>query len=161
MTGTVASLLFLFARIEGEARAIIAKVKGPECMSNVLGARATLLTWKDLILQDRERRPEEALLAEQLWAQMQGPIDVRNGICHGLVGASGEWDDNPGVLHWRAKDGAKSMTYAELQEMFAWLSKIPQALSMISHAVLTKDASTLRPLPERDFLASEFGICFD
>ena len=69
MCGTVASLLFLFAGIETEAREIIAKAGGPESVSKLFGARGTLRAWRDLILQDRERRPEEALLAERLWLQ--------------------------------------------------------------------------------------------
>lgn len=159
--GTVASLLFLFARIENEAREIIGRVGGPESLSKVIGARGTLQVWKKLLLQDREVRPEEALLAERLWTQMQESLDVRNGICHGLIGASAERGGAPATLSWRVEDSIMSRTYDELQEMFAWLSRIPQAMAMISHAVCAADPSKLRPLPKRDFWESEFGIEFD
>lgn len=53
------------------------------------------------------------------------------------------------------------MTYDELQQMFAWLSKVPLAMSMISQAQSAKDPSKLRPLPDEDFWANEFGIMLD
>jgi hypothetical protein len=159
--GTVASLLFLFARIENEAREIVSKAAGPESLTNVSGARGTLLVWKRMIAADREARPQEANLAERLWAQLQDPLDVRNGICHGLVGASAERGAAPATLIWRVKDGTVSKTYDELQEMFAWLSRVPQAMDMASHAVLSKEPSTLQPFPKREFWESEFRIKYD
>lgn len=159
--GTVASLLFLFAAIENEAREIVGKAAGPESLSNVFGARGTLLVWKNLLSKDCKVRPEEALLAERLWTQMQNPLDVRNGICHGLMGASANRGDAPATLTWRVKDGTESRTYDELQEMFAWLSKIPQAMAMISQGICSKGPSKPRSLPDRGFWESEFGIKFN
>ena len=159
--GTVASLLFLFASIENEAREVVCKAGSSKDLTKVFGARGVLLVWKTLLQKDREARPEEALLAERLWAQIQEPLNVRNGICHGLIGASAEWREVPATLCWRGKDGTISLTYDELQDMFAWLSRIPQAMAMVSHAVCAKDATKLRPFPKRDFWESEFGIQFD
>ena len=159
--GTVASLLFLFARIENETRDIIALARGADSLAGLHGARGTLRVWWDLLRADREARPYEALLADQLWAQIQEPLEVRNGICHGLMGAFSSRGDEPATLTWRMYGGTNSKTYDELQAMFAWLSKIPQAMSMISHAVGARDVAELRSLPDRDFWTKEFGIEFD
>lgn len=159
--GTVASLLLLFARIENEAREIIEKAGASDRLKSVRGARGSLREWRALILAEQGSRPYEAQLADALWGQIQGPLDIRNGVCHGLVGASASRGDIQATLTWRVQARTKSMTFCELQEMFAWLSKIPQAMSMISHAACTKDASKLRQLPEPDFWAAEFGIKFN
>lgn len=157
--GTVASLLLLFHRIESEAHEIIAKAPSATALPKVHGARGILMSWKNLLLAD-QTRPDEALLAERIWAQIQRPLDVRNGICHGLIGASAERDDSPATLTWRFKGGTRSMNYDELQKMFAWLSKIPQAMGMISHGLCDQGEARGRKLPERDFWISEFGIEF-
>ncbi|MFN5996419.1 MAG: hypothetical protein ACK47C_14280 [Paracoccaceae bacterium] len=156
--GTVASLLLLFSRIENEAHEIIEKADGSDRLNGVRGARGSLRAWRALILADQESRPYEAKLADALWAQIQGPLDIRNGVCHGLNGAFASRGDTQATLTWRVHGTTKRMTYNELQEVFAWLSRIPQAMSMISHAVCETDVSKLRPLPELDFWATEFGI---
>ncbi|MFN3993580.1 MAG: hypothetical protein ACK4IU_11805 [Tabrizicola flagellatus] len=159
--GTVASLLLLFARIENEAREIIEKAGRTDRLKKVRGARGALREWRDSILEKQESRPYEAQLADALWGQAQGPLDVRNGVCHGLCGATASLGDTEANLTWWVHGGTQSMTYSELQEVFAWLSKIPQAMPMISHAACVQDASKLRPLPALDFWATEFGIKFD
>lgn len=158
MKGTVASLLFLFAEIESEVREIILMARGEDGLIGVHGAGGALNAWRNLLLTAEATRPHEARLAERLWTQLQNPLAVRNGVCHGLIGASGSRGDAPATLSWRGKDGTCSRSYDELQEMFAWLSRVPWAISMISHAVLEKDPGKLRPLPHREFWASEFGI---
>jgi hypothetical protein len=65
------------------------------------------------------------------------------------------------MLSWRVDGGIASMTYEELQTMFAWLSKVPQAMAMISHAVGGTDPSKLSSFPKRDFWENEFGIEFN
>ena len=157
----MASLLFLFANIENQAREIIDKAGATESLTNVFGVRRALQVWKNLLFKDREKRPEEALLAERLWSWIQEPLNVRNGICHGLAGASAEREDEPATLSWRDREGVRSRTFEKLQEMFVWLSKLPLAMDMISHAVGAKDPSKLRPFPMRDFWESEFGFLFD
>jgi hypothetical protein len=159
--GTVASLLFLFAGIENEARQILASANQAKGLAKLHGAGAILKAWKNLLEVQRITRPEEAKLAACLWGMIQGPLAVRNGVCHGLIGASSEHDGAPATLNWRGKCGVESMTYDELQEMFAWLSRVPQAMAMASHAVLSKDPSTLQPFPKREFWESEFRIKYD
>lgn len=156
--GTVASLLFLFAEIEGEARRILSRAELTERKAKMHGAGAVLNAWKDLLQTDGTSRAYEASLALRLWEQMQGPLDVRNGICHGLIGASAERNGSAATLCWRVDGDVRSMTYDELQGMFAWLSKVPHAIGMISHAVGVDDPSKLRPLPTPDFWESEFGL---
>jgi hypothetical protein len=159
--GTVASLLFLFAEIEGEARRILSRAEQTKRQGRTFGAGVVLRDWKNLLESQRTSRPYEAMLASRLWEQIQVPLKVRNGVCHGLVGASGERDGTPATLQWRDDDGIRTMTYDELQQMFAWLSKVPLAMSMISQAQSAKDPSKLRPLPDEDFWANEFGIMLD
>lgn len=158
--GTVASLLLLFARIEAEASEIISKGQGTSGLPKIRGAGGFLRAWKKVLVADATR-PEEALLAERIWAQIQEPLDVRNGICHGLIGVAAESGDTPAMLTWSVKESTKSITYDELQELFAWLSRILQAMAMISHAVGGVDQSKLRPLPKRDFWECDFAIKFD
>jgi hypothetical protein len=62
--GTVASLLLLFARIENEAREIIARGGRGDSLSKIIGAGGSLQVWKAIILEDGTARGEEALLAE-------------------------------------------------------------------------------------------------
>lgn len=161
ITGTAASLLLFFSRIETEAREIIEKAGASARLKRVRGARGSLREWRDLILEQQETRPYEAKLANALWGQIQEPLDIRNGVCHGLCGASASRGDPHATLTWRANGNTRSMTYGELQDVFAWLSKVPRAMSMISHAACAKDIAKIRPLPQQDFWAVEFGIKID
>lgn len=158
--GTVASLLLLFSRIEDEARELIERADGSDRLKSIRGARGALREWRSTILAQQETRPFEAQLADALWEQIQGPLDIRNGVCHGLCGVSAGRGDTEATLSWRVQGRTKSTTYSELQEMFAWLSKVPQAMAMISHAVGCVNSTRLRPFPKREFWESEYGIEF-
>jgi len=99
------------------------------------------------------------MLASRLRAQLQGPLEIRNGVCHGLDGISSAHDGKPATLSWEINGTRNSITWDELQTMFQWLSKIPGAISMISRAAGGKDpAKTERQLPDRRWWMAEYGI---
>ncbi len=154
MAGSLGSLLLLWARIERAAQAEIVRGHGL-LPKQAHGIAATLRTWQ-VIVSDTPPPSLGALLAATLRDQLQHPLDVRNGLCHGLIGiesagvASGE-----GRLTWHLNGSERQIDWAELQESFRWLSKVPSAIGLISHRSFPRAVDNAE---NREWWLAEFGI---
>lgn len=134
ISGSLGSLLLLWAKIERLARDEVAQIHGGCLPKSAYGIAAVLNAWEAAVVAARPEVPLRALLAATLRAQLQEPLNVRNGICHGLVGISSTHGGRPATLIWEINDVKRGITWEELQATFAWLSKVPFAISTISNS---------------------------
>lgn len=161
ISGSLGSLLLLWAAIERQARKEVARVHGGCLPKSAHGIAAVLNVWENAVVAEVSAGSLRALLASTLRAQLQEPLNVRNGLCHGLVGVSSAYDGKPATLIWEINDIKCSITWEELQATFSWLSKIPFAISMISNSSAEKLGSRTIDSPEnRQWWHAEYGINF-
>lgn len=159
MKSAIGSLLMLWARIERTIRTQLSNANGGKLPKSAHGIAAALNTWEAAMQNDSAIRPLQAQLASSIRAELQRPLDIRNGICHGLVGISSSDTDSPATITWRVGETYASITWDELQRVFDLLGKISRAISIISDAAAEKDhAKSASKLPDRDWWIAEFSI---
>lgn len=157
--GAMGSLLLLWAAIERAARQEVAQAHDGCVPKSAYGISAVLSAWESSVVAAQSVRPFGALLAARLRVKLQKPLDIRNGICHGLVGVSAGFGQTPATLTWEINDTPGSVTWDELQIIFSWLSKVPAGIELISNADLKKGSSRMTDSPtNRDWWLTEYGI---
>jgi hypothetical protein len=159
ISGSLGSLLLLWAAIEKAARQEVARVNDGSLPRSAHGLSAALNAWEATVV---DRCPEEAFrsrLASKLRAQLQELLKIRNGLCHGLLGASAAHQGKPAALMWELNGEEHHITWEELQASFGWLSKVPHALSMISKSSAERPGNRMTDTPaNRDWWRAEYGI---
>ncbi|WP_406720730.1 hypothetical protein RPE78_12400 [Thioclava litoralis] len=159
LKGALASLLLLWSKIEKVTRAEIARTYDGQVPKSAYGIANSLNAWVATIENAENTSPFSKFLALKLREQLQHPLNIRNGLCHGLAGVSASQDNKPASLTWEMNDETGSVTWQELQIIFAWLSKIPIAIRIISSHRHAKVGSRLVDNSEnRDWWNSEFGL---
>lgn len=157
--GSVASLLLVWAQIERTARDEVARAHGGAVPKSAHGLVAVLNAWEARMTEDRLARPYQAALASRLRALLQRPLEIRNGVCHGLVGIVSSCPGKPATLSWDMNGNGQTVTWDEMQEVLRLLSRLPRAFSVISHAAAEPAPGRAASLlPDRDWWAVEFGI---
>lgn len=136
ISASLGSLLLLWAAIEQAARDETAQLHGGCLPKSAYGIAAVLNTWEAAIIAMRPEPPLRAMLAAKLRSELRVPLNIRNGVCHGLVRISSAYDGRAAALTWEINDATRSITWDELQSMSSWLSKIPSAISMITNLEL-------------------------
>lgn len=158
ISASLGSLLLLWASIERAARDEVIAVYGHLPKSSH-GIAATLRTWEATVV---ERQPATSLcpsLATTLRADLQGPLDIRNGLCHGLDGISAAQGDAPATLRWEMNGRKHSISWEELQASFGWLSKVRSAFSIISSPSLERLGSRgIDNEENRQWWLAEYGL---
>lgn len=157
--GSLGSLLFLWSKIERAARDEVANAHDGQLPRTAYGIAAVLNAWEAAVSDGPKASPLRTLLAHTLRAQLQHPLDIRNGVCHGLVGRSAARGNQPASLTWELNGEKHSITWQELQVNFAWLSKVPFAIGMISNHSEDEAGSRFIDSPEnRSWWRSEYGL---
>lgn len=158
MSGAIGSLILLWSRIERSARDDVVRLLG-FLPARAHGIKAIIRTWEGAVV---EAQPDDtlcSLLAATLRLQLQGQLDIRNGICHGLIGIMGSVGDAPATLSWELNGLKQSISWEELQSSLEWLSKIHFAFSMISNPDLERlDCSVIDTGENREWWRTEFGL---
>lgn len=158
MSGAIGSLLLIWSGIEKAARDEVIRFYG-FLPPKAHGIKAVLRTWEGTV---NEAQPAEtlcSLLAATLRSQLEGPLNVRNGICHGLIGISAAVDDSPAQLRWEMNDQKHSVSWDDLQTSLRWLSKIRFAFSMISNPRLDRlDCRVVDNIENREWWRAEWGL---
>ena len=157
--GAVGSLLFLWSKIERTVRQELAAMHGGTLPKSAHGLASILNAWEARLVEARMTRPLQAALASEIRARLQRPLEIRNGVCHGLLGISAKFDGRPAGIEWDLNGKRESITWEELQEIFAWLSKAPRAILIRSGvAAEPDDTKAMKRLPDLGWWASEFGF---
>ncbi len=156
--GAVGSVLLVWGRIERSARDEVVSVRG--CLpKSAHGIAAVLRTWEDTVIEGQPVTSLCPLLAATLRAELQGPLDIRNGICHGLMGISASSDDMSASLHWEINDEKHWISWEDLQTSLSWLSKVGYAIYMISNPKLeTLGSRAINNDENREWWLMEFGL---
>ncbi|MGL5008928.1 MAG: hypothetical protein ACRC6I_03540, partial [Paracoccaceae bacterium] len=156
--GSLGSLLLLWARIERTARAEVTDAHGGSLPKSAYGIAATLNAWKKVVVAREPTGSLRGSLASALRAQLQQPLDMRNGVCHGLIGISAAYDGMPAALTWELNGIEHGIEWDDLQASFSWLSKVPFAISIISNFPMERPGSRLIDSPEnREWWQAEYG----
>jgi hypothetical protein len=159
ISGSLGSLLLLWAAIEREARKEVARLNDGILPRSAFGISSVLSAWEAAVVQQHLEQAFRALLASTLRSQLQEPLNIRNGLCHGLLGASAEHHGKPAALMWEINEERRHITWDELQASFGWLSKVPDALSMICNSSAERPGNRMTDNPEnRKWWLTEYGI---
>lgn len=131
LSSSLGSLLLIWARIERSAREEVYRSHG-HIPKSAHGIAALIMTWQQTV---SVKQPPTSLcpsLAAQLASQLKEPLDIRNGLCHGLIGIRTAHQDAPAKLSWEMNGSERSISWEELQDQLSWLSKAERALRTIS-----------------------------
>ena len=133
MKASIGSLLLLWSNIERSVRSEVVRAHG-SLPRDAHGVAAALDSWKSTLVNTERDSSLRPLLAHVLRSQLQKPLEIRNGICHGLIGIAAETWQNPGYLEWELNGRTDSIQWHELQRLLAWLSKVPHAIVLLSNS---------------------------
>lgn len=158
LKGSLGSLLLVWAGVEKSLRDEVIRAHG-SLPPKAYGIAALLRTWESTII---ETQPATSLcppLATVLRSQMQRPLNVRNGLCHGLVGIISATEQMPAALCWEMNGEKHSICWDELQEQLGCLSRLPRAISIISNPSLLHVVSRTTDTTEnRTWWGTEFSL---
>lgn len=158
LSGSLSSLLMLWARIEKSVRAEVIRFHG-YLPKSAYSISALLKEWEGTVIASQPATSLCRSLATALCAQLEKPLRIRNGLCHGLAGIASANAEEPAKLYWQLNGEDHSISWQELQELFAWLSRIPDAVRLISNPSLERIESRGRDTAEnRDWWLMEFAI---
>lgn len=157
ISASLGSFLLVWASVERSVHSEVVRVRGVAPH----GMGAILARWEETVL---ERQPATSLcplLASSLREQLQAPLHMRNGICHGLEGISAPNGDKPAMLRWDFSGQKHSVSWEELQATLSWLSRLPRAFSIISNPSLERLGNRgIDTAENREWWRSEFDLSF-
>lgn len=159
VAGSLGSILLLWSAIEQAARHEVVKANQGPLLKSAHGVSAALNAWEAAVVDGKDPSHFRLLLTTTLRAQLQAPLDIRNGVCHGLVGLSAAHVGRPARLTWELNGKRRSITWDELQVTFSWLSKIPSAIGIISNSPSQMLGSRMTDNEEnREWWKAEYGL---
>lgn len=132
ISGALGSLLLVWASVEKAVRHEVVRAHG-NLPRRAHGIAAALQTWESAVVESGPANSLRPLLSRTLRRQLQKPLDIRNGLCHGLVGISAATEQMQATLQWEINDERHGISWDDLQEQLGWLSRLPHAISIISH----------------------------
>lgn len=156
---SLGGLLLVWSALERDTRKILAQLNGGTLSKMPHGASALFNDWQAKVTKVESSSPFRALLIRRLRLQLQEALEIRNGLCHGLMGYNASLGDQPARLGWELDDGPRSITYHEMVDMLGWLSRINRALSLLTRAPNGGPGCRLIDTAEnRGWWAEEFGL---
>lgn len=158
ISGALGSLLLVWASVEKAVRHEVVRAHG-QLPPRARGISAALQTWESAVIASQSANSLGPLLVTTLRRQLQKPLDVRNGPCHGLVGISAATENMQATLRWKINDERHAISRNDLQEQLRWLSRLPQAVSVISNPSLERPGNRATNTAEnRAWWRSEFSF---
>lgn len=158
LQGSLGSLLRVWAELEKSVRSEVVRFHG-KLPKRAHGIAAALDSWRDAVIASHPAGSIGPPLATALRKQLQSPLDVRNGLCHGLNGISLATEDVPATLRWEINDQQHSISWDDLQQQLGWLSKLPHAIDLISNLLPERFGGFSNDTAEnRQWWRSEYSI---
>ena len=158
ISASLGSLLLVWSRLEKSLRDEVIRFHG-SLPPRAHGIAAVVRTWESAVIGAQPATSLCPSLAKIIRCQLQGPLDTRNGLCHGLVGISAASERVPAQLHWELNGEKHSISWEDLQKCYGWLSRLPRAISIISDPSLDRPGSRGTNTAEnREWWRSEFDL---
>lgn len=158
ISASLGSLLLVWSQLEKSFRDEVIRFHG-SLPPRAHGIAAVVRTWESAVIAAQPASSLCPSLATIVRCQLQGPLDMRNGLCHGLVGISAANKQVPAQLHWELNGEKHSISWEDLQKCFGWLSRLPRAISIISDRSLDRLGSRATNTAEnREWWRSEFDL---
>ncbi len=158
-SASLGSLLLLWAGIERAARDEVARIHGGCLPKSAHGIARVLDAWHDSVTGDRQAGSLRGVLAAALLDRLKEERRIRNGICHGLLGISGEQGGRSATLSWEINGARSSIPWEQLQAGLRWLSRVPSAMSTISRSSVEEPGSRMIDTSEnREWWRAEYGL---
>lgn len=158
ISGALGSLLLVWASVEKAVRHEVVRAHGL-VPPKARGIAAALRTWEGAVIESQPANSLGPLLATTLRHQLQKPLDVRNGLCHGLVGISAATEQQQATLRWEINDESHGISWDDLQAQLGWLSRLPRAVSVISTPSLARAGNrAIKTAENRAWWRSEFSL---
>jgi hypothetical protein len=158
MAGSVGSLMLVWAKIEQSARDEVVRAHG-HLPKSAYGIAALLRIWESTVIEKQPATSLYPLLAKTLRVSLNPQLEMRNGVCHGLVGISATREGMNGELHWEINNERYSSSWEDLQTSLSWLSKIHYAISIISNSSIERIGDRgIDDLENRKWWQTEFGL---
>lgn len=144
MKGAVGSLLLLWSEIERELAASIRILYAREALKPVHGVSRPLELWSCEVLRRLEGRALATQICRRLGDHLRGALAVRNLVCHGLIGisAQGHLADDAAYLTVELSGDRRSLTWSELQDLFAWMSRSKWLIQDLTNAAVVNDPTS-------------------
>lgn len=159
MAGSLGSLLLLWARAEKALRSEIECLNEGVVPKSAHGPASCLTTWERLVVASPSRPLFAHQLAAALVNRVREALCVRNGLCHGLLGISPSTAEMDASLMWELNGERRSITHAELQQSYQWLSRVPSAISHLTRMPADRLGTRLIDnLENRAWWQTEFGL---
>ena len=141
ISGTIGSMLFLWCGIEKAlGAALLAQHRG-QMPKGHHGIRSRILIWSGQILAGDDQRPLQSHVGCAVVAHLEHSLDLRNLICHGLIGVSASHTPTDPEAHLTVERARvqRKIYWGELQPMFAWMSRTPWVIEDLTDAAMTAD----------------------
>lgn len=157
--GAIGSLLLVWADIERSLRQEIARANDGRILPCIQGAGSALTEWEFCVAKEHPSDTLRIALVADLLVKLSEPRKIRNGICHGLMGISSSRAGAAANLYWELNGQQCSIEVEELLAMLGWMSRVPQAVSILSAPVDLSLSGRLRDTAEnRQWWSEEFGL---
>jgi len=150
--------LLVWASVEKAVRHEVVRAHG-QLPPRARGIAAALQTWESAVIASQPANSLGPQLVKSLRRQLQKPLDVRNGLCHGLVGISAATKNMQATLRWEINDEMHAISWDDLHEQLGWLSRLPRAFLVISNPLLERPGNRVTNTAEnRAWWRSEFSF---
>ncbi|MBS0565178.1 MAG: hypothetical protein JSR87_12120 [Proteobacteria bacterium] len=157
MKGVVASLLLLWANVERALATSIQTLQQGEGPKRTHGIARLLDVWSALVTQGADEQQLRRQIGQRLVDHLKESLEIRNFVAHGLRGITSGTDEPVGEAHICAEmNGQRRVfTWQELQELFAWMSKVPWLIADLTDAATDREPErgATRLVPWKDFPA--------
>jgi hypothetical protein len=155
MKGAIGSILLLWVGIERAVRNLVPDAPG--AAGHFFNTSAGLDAWLRGVAEGVSVAPFRYALALCLRQRLLEARKVRNGICHGLCGLDGANSERSGRIIWELDGAETSLTWPEVNEHLAWLSKVTGALAILAAADLPPRGRLIDTAENRDWWRAEYG----
>lgn len=125
--GAIGSLVLLWSQIERELAAAIRRLSAETYPIKVHGISISIDAWSKRVIDTGRDRPLQTRLCQKLAEWLKKALHIRNAVCHGLVGISGQIHRAHTEAHLVTElcGCTRILTWSELQELFSWMSRAP------------------------------------
>jgi hypothetical protein len=141
MKAAIGSLVWLWSRIEGGLAKAIRDLHAGDVPRTAYGISRSLDVWSSAVLSGVRDRGRQEQLCLRMTELLKDALRVRNLVCHGLINISAPLSHEGCEAHLEVhlNDSRRILTWSELNEMFAWMSRINWLIADLTAAAVESD----------------------